>query len=160
MYLCRLGFISEPTWQAACDDEDTVLKSILSAGQKHNPQAGITGVLVFDGHYFCQVMEGRRNVLQASFEKIRQDPRHHQVELIGLAEISDRAFNDWSVLRRRNILKHHSNTFPCSAVVSFEMLVTFLQRQRETLRDTAPVLLDGQSASQFASDKLFSSPDY
>ena len=57
----------------------------------------ITGVLVFDGMRFCQHLEGNRKQVLALLERIRQDPRHTQVEVVYHGALDDRRFRRFSL---------------------------------------------------------------
>ncbi len=53
----------------------TVVSQIAAKARPANQQAGITGLLVFDGMRFCQQIEGPRKAVLTLIERIRQDPR-------------------------------------------------------------------------------------
>ena len=40
---------------------------------------GITGILLFNGQQFFQVLEGNEEILESLFSKIQFDPRHRDV---------------------------------------------------------------------------------
>lgn len=71
------------------------LKDILRRSREHNFRAGITGHLVFDGHWFAQVLEGPPTALEATFERIRRDPRHRCPEVLLREEIGARRYEGW-----------------------------------------------------------------
>lgn len=54
----------------------SVVGQILHVSRERNQQLGITGVLVFDGGRFCQLIEGAQPAVVALAQRIRQDPRH------------------------------------------------------------------------------------
>lgn len=58
-------------------------KDKVVAMSKHfavrNRDRDITGMLVFDGQYFMQVLEGPRQKVTALYELIQTDPRHEEV---------------------------------------------------------------------------------
>mgnify|MGYP003113750881 CR=1 FL=1 len=102
MILSRLVFYSTRSWKAGQGEaDDRVLSAILEAGQRNNPRDGLTGVLIVDDALLVQVMEGPRSTLTATFRRIANDPRHTDIVLAGMAEISARRYDDWNVVVRR-----------------------------------------------------------
>lgn len=141
MFLCRLAYISRPDWQSPCPQARfDALKSILSAGRRNNPLNGITGVLIFDGRYFLQVLEGRRDTVFETFLRILPDKRHSQVTLAGFHEVPDRLFEDWAVLARRpdaGAVSAGAITDPDA--LTFEALVGYARRHREHMTHVEPI---------------------
>jgi hypothetical protein len=74
-----------------------LVTSILASSNKNNPTNGITGVLVVTETQFLQVLEGEFEALNATFERISRDTRHHKVQLISFSEIEERKFGDWGM---------------------------------------------------------------
>jgi len=62
-----------------------------------NRTLGVTGLLVCDGQYFLQILEGEREVVETLYARIRQDPRHHQVVTLVAEPIRARYFAQWSM---------------------------------------------------------------
>jgi hypothetical protein len=54
----------------------SVVARILHVSRERNQQLGITGVLVFDGARFCQLIEGPRPQIVSLAQRIQADPRH------------------------------------------------------------------------------------
>ena len=52
---------------------------------------------MFNGTHFAQVLEGRREVLEETFERIQMDPRHQDVVLLSFAEADSRLFPEWKM---------------------------------------------------------------
>jgi hypothetical protein len=77
-------------------NQDT-LAAILKQSKTNNPPVGVTGVLCFSGGTFLQVLEGGRLAVSALYNKIANDPRHHDVVLLSYQEISERDFACWSM---------------------------------------------------------------
>ena len=44
-----------------------------------------------------QVLEGSRDTVAEVYERIRRDPRHHQLDLLFEGPIDEREFDDWSM---------------------------------------------------------------
>jgi len=72
-------------------------KSIMASSRRHNPELGVTGILVFAGDYFIQILEGGRDHVCQLYNKIAQDPRHTHVTLMVFEEIEKRSFEGWAM---------------------------------------------------------------
>lgn len=77
------------------------LARILEQSRHNNALEGITGVLWSDGRQFVQVIEGPPESVGATFERIRNDPRHRNLIVLHDAPIEARQFGDWSMVHRR-----------------------------------------------------------
>ena len=62
---------------AACDYN--VFTSICPVARRRNAQLSITGVMLFDGHRFCQLLQGPELAVQALMTDIRRDRRHERL---------------------------------------------------------------------------------
>lgn len=74
-----------------------VIADIASRARKANEAAGITGLLVFDGMQFCQHIEGPRKAVLALTERIRQDPRHVDVDILHHGPLAQRRFRHFGL---------------------------------------------------------------
>jgi len=94
--LVRLIYASRST--SPINDE-TVAR-ILAQSEKHNLDAGVTGVLcVCHGDVFMQALEGGREEVNQLYAKLVRDTRHTDVTLLDYAEISERRFSSWRMGR-------------------------------------------------------------
>ena len=75
----------------------TVTGSILSAAQAYNQLHDISGVLCQGQGLYLQVLEGERSAINRLYARIVRDPRHQDVEMLQLEEISERRFAKWSM---------------------------------------------------------------
>ena len=73
------------------------LVAILKKSKANNPHVGVTGVLCFSGSIFLQVLEGGRMQVNALYNRLIADPRHHDVVLLSYEEIGERSFAGWSM---------------------------------------------------------------
>ena len=73
------------------------LSAVLRQSTSNNPRLGVTGVLCFSGEIFLQVLEGGRSQVSALYNRIAQDPRHHDVALLSYEEIDERSFAGWGM---------------------------------------------------------------
>lgn len=74
-----------------------VLAELFSQARSHNRAAGITGALLITDHYFVQVLEGAKDVVDTLFARIEADPRHDDVTLIERADAEPRVFTGWAM---------------------------------------------------------------
>ncbi|ENU36240.1 BLUF domain-containing protein [Acinetobacter parvus] len=73
------------------------LREVLNEAHHFNYVNNIHGVLYFADGYFFQCLEGEQAVILELLDKIRQDPRHHQIYIFNPQRISQGHFNDWSM---------------------------------------------------------------
>ncbi len=92
MFLVRLIYCSTPSGVGDADIED-----ILDRSRANNALDGITGVLLYDGTHFLQVLEGGRSAVSKRFIVICNDKRHRDVELMELSPIRARRFPHWTM---------------------------------------------------------------
>ncbi len=91
--MLRLLYASQ---SALTVNEDSV-RNILQTSRQNNALHGITGVLVFGGGVFMQVLEGpERNVLR-TYLKITEDARHSDCRLIHITPTEERLFDQWTM---------------------------------------------------------------
>jgi hypothetical protein len=75
----------------------TELRQILKSSQDNNYADNVTGALLFDSGIFLQVLEGKRGKINSLLARLTKDPRHSNIELIGLEPIEKRQFETWSM---------------------------------------------------------------
>ncbi len=75
------------------------LESILATSARNNPERGITGLLLFNGRNFLQLLEGEESEVAGLMERITQDPRHSGVSVLDKRPIAERACPDWAMKR-------------------------------------------------------------
>ncbi|MCU6456122.1 BLUF domain-containing protein [Sphingomonas sp. A2-49] len=73
------------------------VSAIMASSKRNNGMDGITGVLVFDGRTFLQVLEGPEDSVAAAFDRIQADPRHTDVTVISDHAVTERDFAYWSM---------------------------------------------------------------
>ena len=72
MYLFRLSYYSRNAIKDLGRPVAAEVKQIMNISNLNNPAAGITGGLVFNDHYFAQVLEGDRKARHADVLPGRQ----------------------------------------------------------------------------------------
>ena len=83
--------------RAAQSMSGSALEALLKDPRIFNLSNGITGCLLYQDGYFMQMLEGKREVLFALMEKIKCDPRHHDVTIVIEGQARNRVFMDWSM---------------------------------------------------------------
>lgn len=78
-------------------NEKIDLRSILATARRNNRANNITGLLMFNGKRFLQVLEGPADAIGATFERISRDSRHRGQVLLARKAIERREFGDWSM---------------------------------------------------------------
>lgn len=104
-------------------DKSFVLPEIygmLSKAKDFNSENGITGCLLYHNTHFLQLLEGDVAEVHLLFEKITQDKRHHEVEIIKEESFQKRLFKDW------NMAFHDYGQNGHSANLKMEQLDTFI----------------------------------
>ena len=88
----------------------------MTSATRNNAAAGITGLLLFNGQNFLQLLEGEQDAVDSLLDRVESDPRHSGVVVVTDLEIAERSFPDWSMrllrladeaeLRRRTLEAH------------------------------------------------------
>jgi hypothetical protein len=79
------------------DDLKAGMMNIVSRAITKNRAAGISGLLIAHRGWFVQALEGRKAVVEALFEKIAADPRHHHALPLSAGPADTRLFEPWSM---------------------------------------------------------------
>ncbi len=73
------------------------LGRMIEAAAAKNARLDITGVLLFAGDRFMQVLEGPQETVLPLFDTIQHDQRHTFVEVVQSESVSTRLFANWSM---------------------------------------------------------------
>lgn len=85
------------TSRASLDLTDENLRAIHQSARHLNALDGISGLLLFDGSRFLQIVEGTEEAVDNLVERLRMDPRHSAFELRDERYVDRRSFPDWSM---------------------------------------------------------------
>lgn len=85
------------TSRARLDLDDAELAAIHQTARHLNALDGITGLLLFDGSRFLQIVEGAEEAVDNLVERLRMDPRHSAFEVRDERFVERRSFPDWSM---------------------------------------------------------------
>tara|TARA_R110000868_G_scaffold404071_2_gene681910 strand:+ start:600 stop:1004 length:405 start_codon:yes stop_codon:yes gene_type:complete len=84
--------------------------SLTLKAKKNNATNNITGLLVYKNNNFLQVLEGKHETVDAVFNKISLDNRHHNIFKIIDTTIEQRFFGEYNfgftVVSDKNALKN------------------------------------------------------
>ncbi len=94
--LTSLIYASESTEEFHEHEIPDLLKQVRLANARHE----LTGMLLYVGGSFLQVLEGRLEMVDAVFSTIRRDRRHTHVNLIAREAILERAFEGWTMIHK------------------------------------------------------------
>jgi hypothetical protein len=73
------------------------LAVLLERARANNTRLEVTGMLLYHEGSFLQVIEGPHAVLDALFETIGRDKRHHRVMMLLNRSVEERHFGEWSM---------------------------------------------------------------
>jgi Sensors of blue-light using FAD len=73
------------------------LKALLQQSRDNNARLDLTGMLLYEGGNFMQVLEGPDDALTELYTKIQSDPRHYRILQLLRRQIQEREFPSWSM---------------------------------------------------------------
>ena len=82
---------------ARLDLDTSDLEAIHRSARESNAIEGITGLLVFNGTHFLQIIEGAADAIADLVERLQRDPRHSGFEIRDQHQVEARSFPDWSM---------------------------------------------------------------
>lgn len=89
--LCQVFYIS----RSQCLPAD--VEDVLASARRHNRERGVTGVLLFSGGHFAQLLEGPAQALRVTMAAVEADARHEAVTRLVEGPIAQRRCGDWSM---------------------------------------------------------------
>lgn len=97
-----------------------MVENILATARERNAAVGVTGALLFTEGHFVQALEGERDQVRATFERIRGDPRHSDVGILSSQISERRRFKEWSMafVGDSEELRDHFRDAPLAALGS------------------------------------------
>lgn len=97
-----------------------MVEDILEKARDRNASVGVTGALLFTEGRFVQALEGERDQVRATFERIRADPRHADVDILSSQLAERRRFKEWSMafVGDSEELRDHFRDAPLAALGS------------------------------------------
>lgn len=107
---------------ASLDLTATDLEDIHRTALQCNALEGITGLLVFNGTRFLQIIEGAGPAIDQLVERLRRDRRHSGLEIRDERTVSERSFPGWGM----ELVRVSASYFEA----------------RETIKDRIPATID------------------
>ncbi|MCJ2139404.1 BLUF domain-containing protein [Methylobacterium sp. E-066] len=95
--LYRLVYASKNLFQGSEAELTAAVGQILAASQRNNARSDVTGALMFNTGAFAQVLEGPRQGVEETFERIQCDDRHGDVTVLQCGPTESRSFANWSM---------------------------------------------------------------
>lgn len=75
------------------------VEAILATSARNNPARDITGLLLYNGRNFLQLLEGEEENLVTLMLRITEDERHSGITVLDRRNIDERACPDWAMKR-------------------------------------------------------------
>jgi hypothetical protein len=91
--------------------QESELVSIAASASRNNLRNNVTGMLLYAGGNFLQVLEGEPAMVQATYQRICRDPRHRNILQLLQEPVSNRHFSRWSMGFAR-LSAEHVQKFP------------------------------------------------
>lgn len=90
IHLRRLLYVSRLQ-----NDDITVVPTILKTARANNSIHGETGVLIFDGIHFAQLVEGTHDAIEQLRRNLERDKRHAEMRVLSDGPAVSRCFNQF-----------------------------------------------------------------
>ncbi len=128
----QLIYVSTASGDLSIDE----VKDVVKLAAQKNIEMGVSGFLCANSHYFMQCLEGEEERVEALYQAIARDMRHHNLKVLGCEPIESRAFESWGMgvvlglERHREIVKNYNtdaifNPYLLSFKQSLDMLSDF-----------------------------------
>ena len=110
------------------------LRRICEQSRTNNLRDGITGLLVFDGHAFCQFVEGEERAVTALLDRLERDPRHRNMRRLQFGALAGpRRFPLWRLgyaySADPSVIAEMAATREVAAIAAFERWAPRLARR-------------------------------
>ncbi len=94
--LFQLVYVSDVSPVAALTLQAS-MREILLVSHRRNAEDAITGLLLSNGAWFIQILEGEEATVRACYARIEQDARHLAPTVRLLRPVDERQFSRWSM---------------------------------------------------------------
>ncbi|WP_049631634.1 BLUF domain-containing protein [Cellvibrio sp. pealriver] len=97
--LVRLVYASEATFNSSHAEQgiEPEVGRILAQSRRNNARAQVGGVLYYGNGYFFQCLEGSRDAVIETYQRICTDPRHKNATVLLKGFAKRRLFEEWSM---------------------------------------------------------------
>ena len=89
----QLIYMSEATHRFTESD----FEELMTGARKRNLAHGVTGLLLYQGGTFLQVLEGQVPQVTRTMERISRDRRHKQIMVLHESQETERIFSGWDM---------------------------------------------------------------
>jgi len=96
-----LTYQSRATTKPSRDD----LAALMARARSRNREAGVTGMLLYEGGRYLQTLEGPPDGLETIWSSVRRDSRHTDIEVLTQHLVPARLFSEWDMLLYRRSRK-------------------------------------------------------
>lgn len=150
--LVRLVYASKATFDVNKPGQGVEVEvgRILAQSRRNNARDHIGGVLYYGNGYFFQCLEGERRIVEETYQRIRNDQRHNDANILSFKPITQRLFAAWAMKylpaekNVREFLSKHGhdrfNPFDFKEEM-LEQLVYFFQQAHQSGSMAEPVQL-------------------
>lgn len=73
------------------------IRAIHQTARHLNALDGVTGLLIYNGRQFLQVIEGAESAIDDLLQRLQADPRHSELTIVDQRFIGDREFRQWAM---------------------------------------------------------------
>jgi len=73
------------------------MNTIITKSRENNHRAGISGILLYASGNIIQVLEGNKDSVTDTFNRITADHRHHGIIKMFDKPVTERSFGNWSM---------------------------------------------------------------
>lgn len=137
----RIVFLSRTKGQMP----ETELDDILALSQHANHSENTSGLLIYTGSTFFQVIEGQKEACERLFDRIYFDKRHSRIRLLQYERVETRYFAEWAMgFCRKHPVKNASRSFFQLSERSFRMRIPMLAD------DELKLLMEGFATTSLA----------
>ena len=77
------------------DFSDNELRDLLDQARERNKRRSVTGMLLYAGGNFIQVLEGSKEDVMAIYQSVEKDPRNSGNIVYEQREVPERMFSGW-----------------------------------------------------------------
>jgi len=92
MSLIQLIYMSD-----LVNQDEAEIAPILQSCHYYNQINGITGMLLYSEGNFLQILEGKKEDVHETYDRICEDPRHCHIVFLSEEETNERSFAHWSM---------------------------------------------------------------
>ncbi len=111
------------------------LEQLFITTKSNNLKQDISGILIFNGGNFLQIMEGEKNTINELYHKISKDKKHSNIIKLIEKPISERMFEDYetgfSIIKDRkkaNQLEDYLSWLKKAEIKSVDKIITIIEK--------------------------------